>query len=123
MASITHLWHDRKFRHFGERLYDDPELEQRRWGLICKHCKYEIFNEVDERKIGISWCMSELAAARGWSPHMVMEFSNVLLRGDGFCYQIRIIVEEVDPALDHWSKEISEKYGWGIIKKLEEARP
>ena len=123
MASMARLWHEGEYRHFGEGLYDDPELEPSRWGLICKHCYHELFNEMGERKIGISWCMSDLAAVRGWSPRMVMEFPNVLLRGDGFCYQIRNIVEEADPALDYWSKEISEKCGWRSIKKLEDGQP
>jgi len=95
---------------------DDPK----RWELVTYSCYHDIFRQIDERKIGISWCMSDLAAVRGWSPSVVMDFPHVLLRGASYCHQTRLLVVDADPTLDHWSREVSEKFGWRSIKKLEE---
>jgi len=97
-----------------------PVVEKKRWELVTYNCYHDIFREMNECKIGISWCMSDLAAVRGWSPKMVMDFPHVLLRGSSYCHQIREIVENADPSLDHWSKEKSERFGWRSIQKLEE---
>lgn len=95
---------------------DDPH----RWELVTYSCYHDIFRKIGERKIGMSWCMSDLAAVRGWSPQVVMDFPHVLLRGASYCHQTRLLVDDADPALDQWSKEVSEKFGWRSIKKLEE---
>jgi len=97
-----------------------PVRQPARWELVTYSCYHDIFRELGERKLGMSWCMSDLAAVRGWSPRVVMDFPHVLLRGAGFCHQIRRIVAEADPALDHWSRELSEQVGWRSVRKLEE---
>lgn len=97
-----------------------PVRDARRWELVTYSCYHDIFRELGERKLGLSWCMSDLAAVRGWSSRVVMDFPHVLLRGAAFCHQIRRIVEEADPALDHWSRQLSEQYGWRSAQKLEE---
>ena len=97
------------------------ELKDDRWHLLHLYCKQkEVALEMDSRKIGISQCMGDMAAVRGWSPNIVMRFPNAQLRGNSYCYQIRDIVEDADPSEDEWSKEKSEKYGWRSIKKLED---
>jgi hypothetical protein len=102
----------------------DVEIKDGRWDLIMLNCYHkDVALELDDlggRKIGISWCMSDLAAVRGWCSRLEMAFPNMQLRGDPFCWQIREIKEDADPALDHWSKELSEQYGWRSIRKLEE---
>jgi hypothetical protein len=100
----------------------DVELEEGRWHVLVLHCKQrEVALELGARKIIISQCMSDLAAVRGWCPRVVMAFPNAQLRGDPYCYQIRELRDEAcDPGLDHWSRELSEAYGWRSIRKLEE---
>lgn len=96
-------------------------IEGNRWELINFYCYHkEVAMELDERKIGISWCMADAAATRGWCSKIVLRCPNSQLRGDPFCYHIREIVEHVDSQEDQWSKEKSEKMGWRSIKKLEE---
>jgi hypothetical protein len=100
----------------------DLQREKGHWELLHQYCYHkEVALEMDERKIGISWCMADAAAVRGWSPRAVLDFANSQLRGDHYCYHIRRIVEDADPELDHWSRDKSEKIGWRSIKKLEEA--
>ena len=100
---------------------DVPVLESDRWELVALKCYRELFNEMNEPKIGISWCMTDLAAVRGWSPNIVMEQPKHLLRGDNHCHQIRVIVADgdADPELDKWSAEKSEKHGWRSVRRLE----
>jgi hypothetical protein len=97
-----------------------PLVTDDRWELVTYGCYHDVFREMDERKIGISWCMSDMAAVRGWSSNVVMDFPQVLVRGCSYCHQIRCIDMDADPQLDHWSKELSEKFGWRSIQKLEE---
>jgi hypothetical protein len=33
---------------------------------------------------------------------------------------MRELVADADPSLDRWSRELSEKFGWRSIKRLEE---
>jgi hypothetical protein len=114
-------WHVTGAQSLTSGVYD-VELEETRWHLLMLYCKQkEVALEMDSRKIGIGQCMGDCAAVRGWSSHLVMRFPNAQLRGDPYCYQIREIVEDADPSEDGWSREISEKYGWRSIKKLEEA--
>ena len=119
MAAKASSWHDNPVWTRGCTCAV-PILEDDRWDLVAVKCLHEFFREIDERKIGISWCLADMAAVRGWSPKIVMEFPRMMLRGDDYCYQIRKIVDKADPALDRWSKEISEKNGWRSIKKLED---
>ncbi|MCJ7624884.1 MAG: L-2-amino-thiazoline-4-carboxylic acid hydrolase, partial [Anaerolineaceae bacterium] len=120
MESMAEQWHNAPFQGLGAGTYDEPMMQENQWDLICLQCYHQVFVEMNERKIGISWCMSDLAAVRGWSSKMVMRFPNVLLRGAPYCHQIRKIVDEADPDEDIWTKEKSEKYGWRSIKELEE---
>jgi hypothetical protein len=115
----AHSWHDDAV---WARICccDVPVLETNRWELVAVKCYRELFREMGEPKLGISWCMTDFAAVRGWSPKIVMDQPNNMLRGDNYCHQIREIVEQANPALDEWSIEKSEKYGWRSIKKLEE---
>jgi hypothetical protein len=41
------------------------------------------------------------------------------LRGDPFCRQIRRVTSEENQSLQHWTQELSERYGWRSIRKLE----
>lgn len=95
----------------------DVELKNDRWELRAVKCFREVFNEMKEQKIGISLCMTDFAAVRGWSPKVVMRQPKHLLKGDNYCYQIRYISD--DPS-EQWnySKELSEKVGWRSVDKL-----
>jgi len=119
LAEKAHSWHDDAV---WARICccDVPVLEENRWELVAVKCYREVFREMNEPKIGISWCMTDFAAVRGWSPKIVMHQPNNMLRGDNYCYQIRDIVDDADSKLDDWSKEKSEMFGWRSIKKLEE---
>jgi len=102
-------------------------MEEGRWDLIMLNCYHkDVALELDDiggREIGMGWCMSDMAATRGWCPRLVMRFPNMQLRGDPFCWQIRETVEDADPGLDRWSKELSERYGWRSIRKPREGQP
>jgi hypothetical protein len=94
-----------------------------RWDLLSFRCyHHQVALELEAlggRKIGISWCMGDIAATRGWCSKVSIDFPNMQLRGDPFCRQIRQVTEDPNPLLDHWSRELSEQYGWRSIKKLE----
>lgn len=96
---------------------DVPVLEDDRWELRAVKCYREVFNEMGEQEIGISWCMTDFAAVCGWSPSIVMRQPRQLLRGDNTCHQIRTIT--ADPT-EQWgySKELSEKVGWRSVRRL-----
>jgi len=98
---------------------DVPVLEKDRWELISVKCYREVFRELGEPKIGISWCMTDFAAVRGWAPNVVMRQPHNMLRGDAYCQQIRYFTDDPSEQWDY-SKETSEKVGWRSIKKLEE---
>jgi hypothetical protein len=104
-------------------IVEDADFQENRWELLafrCYHLQVAMELEaLDGRKIGISWCMGDMAATRGWCSKVVMLFPNMQLRGDPFCRQIRQVVEESDFRLDCWSRELSEQCGWRSIKKLE----
>lgn len=114
----AHTWHDDPM---WARIVccDVSVLERDRWELVAVKCYREVFREMNEPKIGISWCMLDFAMVRGWSPHVVFRQTTNMLRGDNYCHQIRQIVD--DPTLQwDYSKETSEKAGWRSIKRLEE---
>lgn len=99
----------------------DAVFEGRCYGLIHYFCHLkEVFLNRNERKIGISWCMADAAAVRGFHPHAVLDFRNSQIRGESFCYHIRKIVDHADPGEDQWSKDKSEQIGWRSIQRLEE---
>ena len=115
----AHSWHDSAL---WARICccDVPALQPRHWELIAVKCYREVFRELGEPKIGISWCMTDFAAVRGWSPNVIMRQPHNMLRGDAYCHQIREIVE--DPSLQwDYSRELSEKVGWRSIKTLEDS--
>jgi len=121
MAEKAHSWHDGAV---WARICccDVPVLEPERWELTSVKCYREVFREMNEPKIGISWCMTDFAAVRGWSPRIVMRQPHNMLRADNYCHQIRWITD--DPT-EQWeySKETSERVGWRSIQKLEEQPP
>ena len=99
---------------------DNRVQEDNRWELVAVKCYREVFRRINEPKIGLTRCITDLAAVTGWSPTVTMRQPRHMFRGDNFCYQIREIVE--DPTLQwQYSRETSEKVGWRSIKKLEEA--
>lgn len=101
----------------------DVDFQDDRWEILAFRCYHQQvaleLEAIGGRKIGISWCMGDMAAPRGWCSKVVMRFPNMQLRGDPFCWQIRQVVENADSRLDCWSRELSEKCGWRSIKKLE----
>ena len=99
----------------------DVSFDGKRYELIHYHCHLkEVFLEPDERKIGISWCMADAAAVRGFHPRAAFDFRNSQLRGDCFCYQVREIVDSpADPSEEQWSKDKSEQIGWRSVERLE----
>ncbi len=100
----------------------DVEFVDGRYELIHYFCYLkDVFFNLNERKIGISWCMGDAAAVRGLHPNAVLDFPTSQLRGDPFCYHVRQFKPNVDPTADEWSKEKSERMGWRSIKRLEEA--
>jgi len=116
----AHSWHDDPL--FFSRLCacDVRLLEGNRWELVAVKCYREVFRRINEPRIGLTRCITDFAAVRGWSPTVIMRQPNHMLRGDNYCYQIREIVG--DPSLQwDYSRETSEKVGWRSIKKLEEA--
>jgi len=118
MHAKAHSWHDDPM---WARICccEVPVLTDTRWELNSVRCYREVFKEMGEPKIAMSWCMTDFAAVRGWSPKIVMRSPHHLLRGDAFCQQIRFISD--DPSLQwDYSKETSEKIGWRSIKRLEE---
>ncbi len=119
MKEKAHSWHDSPL---WARICccDVPVLEGNRWELVAVKCYREVFLEMNEPKIGISWCMTDFAAVCGWSPKVVMRQPKNMLRGDNVCHQIRFITDDSGLQWDY-SRETSEKVGWRSIKKLEEA--
>ena len=97
---------------------DVPVLEDERWELKSVKCYREIFTKLGEPKIGMSWCMTDFAAVRGWSPKIVMRQPKHLLRGDNHCHQIRYFSDDPTEQWDY-SRELSEKVGWRSVKRLE----
>jgi hypothetical protein len=94
-----------------------PVLGEDRWELKSVKCYREVFNEMGEPEIGMSWCMTDFAAVRGWSPRLAMRQPKQLLRGDNYCHQIRYITDEPTEQWDY-SKELSEKVGWRSVRRL-----
>jgi hypothetical protein len=97
--------------------------EADRWEILSFRCYHQQvaleLESIGGRKIGISWCMSDLAATYGWSSRIAFDFPNMQLRGDPFCRQIRRVTSEENQSLQHWTQELSERYGWRSIRKLE----
>ena len=98
---------------------DVSVLENDRWELKSFKCYREIFNKIGEQKIGMSWCMTDFAAVRGWSPNLVMRHPLHLLRGDNHCHQIRYFTDDDSEQWDY-SRETSEKVGWRSVKLLDD---
>lgn len=119
LDAMYHRWHD-GCQGLTMGVYD-VEKEGDRWDILIAWCKQrEVALELGERKILISQCMSDLAAVCGWGSQVVMDFPNALLRGDPYCHQIRWVAQDADPSLDHWSREVSEKFGWRSVQRVEE---
>jgi hypothetical protein len=98
----------------------DVALEGKRWHLLMLYCWHkDVALETNERKIGMTFCISDMAAVRGWCPRIEMSQPNHQFRGDSYCYQVRELVERSNVSLDQWSKELSERYGWRSIIPLE----
>ncbi len=96
-----------------------PVLERDRWELVVFRCHKEVFLELGSPEIGLAWCMRDFATVQGWSPHVMMRQPTHLLRGDGYCHQIRRIVD--DPGLQwSYSKETSRKVGWRSLSAADE---
>jgi hypothetical protein len=115
------LWHDGPQSPTSGAY--DVELEGTRWHLLMLYCWHkDVALEMDERKIGMTFCIGDMAAVRGWCPRIEMRQPNHQFRGDSYCYQIRELVESSDAGLDHWSQELSEKYGWRSVDALERDR-
>jgi hypothetical protein len=101
----------------------DVSFDSSRYELIHYHCHLkEVFMELGERRIGLSWCMCDAAAVRGFHARAVLDFRNSQIRGDSFCYHVREIVDDppTDPDADKWTREKSEQIGWRSAKRLEE---
>jgi hypothetical protein len=101
----------------------EADFKVDRWEILSFRCYHQQvaleLEAIGGRKIGISWCMNDMAATYGWSPKIIFDFPNMQLRGDPFCWQIRQMTSEENPRLEHWSRELSEHYDWRSIKKLE----
>ena len=97
---------------------DVPVLEDDRWELKSVKCFRELFDRLGEPKIGLSWCMTDFAAVRGWSARLVMRQPTNHLRGDNYCHQIRYFTDDPTEQWDY-SRELSEKVGWRSAQKLE----
>jgi len=93
------------------------------WDIMVFNCFHQAvaleLDAIGGRKIGIGWCMGDIAAVRGWCNNTVMDFPVMALRGDSYCWQIRRIVDNPAGYQDKWTKEISKKCGWRSIKELE----
>ena len=112
-------WHDQAL--WARICCCDVTLGEDRWELRAVKCYREVFNQMNEPEIGISWCMTDFAAVRGWGPSIVMRQPKQLLRGDNYCHQIRFISE--DSSLQwNYSKELSERVGWRSVKRLRYAK-
>lgn len=109
-------WHDDAFvARFC--CCDVPVLEHDRWELKAVKCYRELFNALGEQEIGMSWCLTDFAAVRGWSSRVVMRQPKHLLRGDNTCHQIRTILEK--PTTDSgYSEALSEEAGWRSVRRL-----
>lgn len=93
-----------------------PVLERDHWELVVFRCHKEVFLELDAPKTGLAWCMRDFATVQGWSPLVMMRQPTHLLRGDGYCHQIRRIVD--DPSLQwEYSRETSERVGWRSLER------
>jgi hypothetical protein len=119
MHEKAHTWFEDPL--FFSRLCccDNRVLEDSRWELVAVKCYREVFRKINEPKIAMTRCITDLAAVTGWSPNVTMRQPRHMCRGDNYCYQIREIVD--DPSLQYqYSTETSEKVGWRSIEKLEE---
>lgn len=118
MQEKASSWHDGAL--WARICCCDVEQTDDRWELKSVKCYRELFNEMNEPKIGISWCMTDFGAVAGWGPHIVMRQPKQLLRGDNQCHQIRYITDDPSEQWREYSKELSETVGWRSVKRLEE---
>jgi len=115
----AHSWHDDPTFFCRLVACDVVVLEGKRWELVAVKCPREVFRAMGDPKVGLTRCITDFAAVRGWSPRITMRQPRHMCRGDNYCYQIREIVD--DPSLQwDYSRETSEKVGWRSIKVLEE---
>lgn len=100
------------------------EISDGCWDVLVFNCYHQVvaleLDSIGGRKIGIGWCMADIGAVRGWCNNTVMDFPIMALRGDGYCWQSRRVVDDPAGYPDKWTKEISEKCGWRSIKELED---
>jgi len=118
----AHSWHDDPTYFCRLVACDVPVLEDKHWELVAVKCAREVFRQMGDPKVGLTRCITDFAAVRGWSPNVTMRQPRHMGRGDNYCYQIREIVD--DPSLQwDYCKETSEKVGWRSIKVLEDLQP
>ncbi len=112
-------WHDDPTFFCRLVACDVAVLEDKRWELVAVKCAREVFRKMGDPKVGLTRCITDLGAVRGWSPRITMRQPRHMCRGDNYCYQIREIVD--DPSLQwDYSRQTSEQVGWRSIKALEE---
>jgi len=63
MQDKASSWHDGAL--WARICCCDVEQTDDRWELRSVKCYRELFNELGEPKIGISWCMTDFAAVKG----------------------------------------------------------
>jgi hypothetical protein len=119
MREKASSWHDDPVASYI-CISDIPVQRDDYWELVAVKCYQEVFREINEPKIGISWCLTDFAAVQGWSPNIVMRQPNNMLRGDLYCRQTREITEDTSRQWSY-SRQTSEKVGWRSIKVIEEA--
>jgi hypothetical protein len=118
MRDKASSWHDSAV--WARICCCDVEQTDDRWELRAVKCYRELFNQMGEPEIGISWCMTDFAAVKGWGANLVMRQPKQLLRGDNYCHQIRYITDDPTEQWSEYSRELSEMVGWRSVRRLEE---
>ena len=84
--------------------------EKRLHELRCLRCTYtEAFREAKEEKIGITWCCWDMGFTSTFHPLFCQYMPLHMLKGDGFCYQIRELAKT--PEEQQWLNS-TEHTGW-----------
>lgn len=96
----------------------DVEQTDARWELRAVKCYRELFTDMGAPEIGMSWCMTDFAAVKGWGLNIVMRQPKQLLRGDNYCHQIRYITDDPNEQWSEYSRELSERVGWRSVRRL-----
>ena len=74
-----------------------PVPELRRHELRSVRCTYaEAFKSVNEEKIGITWCCQDMGFTSAFHPLFCQYMPAHMLKGDAFCYQIRMLAESIE---------------------------